>query len=241
MVFVAVAGGTGRIGRHIVEAIVATGKHTVVVLSRSASDSQLEAIGVKVIQVDYENHKSLVTALRGVHTVLSTLVSLDQQELGASQIALLNAAVEAGVKRFAPSEYAIVAVENDPMILYRAKYLVAEAIAKSGLEYTQFQNGVFMNYFVSGTKGLGYLLPFKFVVDVENYTAILPGLGEDKVAFTEAKDVGRFVAASLDLPRWPKQLNMVGEKLTYNEVVAIAEKVRGKILYLLLTGFSLTA
>jgi len=64
---------------------------------------------------------------------------------------------------------------------------------------------------------------------VENYTAILPGLGEDKVAFTEVNDVGRFVAASLDLPQWPKQLNMVGDKFTYNEVVVIAEKVRGKV------------
>jgi uncharacterized protein YbjT (DUF2867 family) len=37
MVTVAVAGGTGKVGRTIVEAIVAAGKHEVVVLSREVS------------------------------------------------------------------------------------------------------------------------------------------------------------------------------------------------------------
>jgi nucleoside-diphosphate-sugar epimerase len=37
MVTVAVAGGTGKVGRTIVEAIIAAGKHQVIVLSREVS------------------------------------------------------------------------------------------------------------------------------------------------------------------------------------------------------------
>ena len=226
------AGGTGRIGRHIVEAIVATHKHSVLVLSRAPSCPELEHLDVDFLTVDYDNHDSLVAALQGVHTVITTLVSLDQEQLASSQLSLLKAAVESGVKRYAPSEFAVVGIKDDPMALYRAKYIVGEAVAKSGLEYTQFQNGVFMNYFASGTKGIGYLYPFKFVVDVENCTATLPGMGDSVIAFTAADDVGAFVAASLDLPQWPKYSNMVGEKLSYNEVVAIAEKIKGTHLFI---------
>lgn len=40
MVTVAVAGGTGKVGRTLVEAIVAAGEHKVVILSREVSLSQ---------------------------------------------------------------------------------------------------------------------------------------------------------------------------------------------------------
>lgn len=40
MVTVAVAGGTGKVGRTLVEAIVAAGEHNVVILSREVSFSQ---------------------------------------------------------------------------------------------------------------------------------------------------------------------------------------------------------
>lgn len=52
--------------------------------------------------VDYADHASLVFALQGVHTIIST-ISVNGPE---SQLALLEAAKEAGAKRFAPSEFA---------------------------------------------------------------------------------------------------------------------------------------
>jgi len=227
MVYVAVVGGTGRLGSRIVKAILATNSHSVLVLSRGPALPELLKMGAKYVTVDYEDHKSLVEALQGVHTVISSVFSLDQEQLASSQLTLLNAAAEAGVKRFAPSEFAVVAIPNEPMVLYRAKLVVAAAVVKSGLEYTQFQNGIFMDYFICGAKGVGYLYPFKFVIDVENCTATIPGDGSAEVAFTSLDDIATFVAASLDLPQWPKQLNMVGEKLSYSQVLAIAEKVRG--------------
>lgn len=83
--------------------ILDTGKHTPVILSRSAKpfDSKVE---VRV--VDYSNHSSLVSSLRDVHTVIVTLFTADAKEAVGSQVALLKAAKEAGVKRFAPSEWA---------------------------------------------------------------------------------------------------------------------------------------
>jgi len=56
--------------------------------------------------VDFQDQDSLAQALQGVHTVLSFIVvHLDPDNV--SQKALINAAVKAGVKRFAPSEWAV--------------------------------------------------------------------------------------------------------------------------------------
>ncbi len=54
--------------------------------------------------VDYGNPKLLVEALKGTHTVLSFIQILADPGQ-SSQKALIDAAITAGVKRFAPSEY----------------------------------------------------------------------------------------------------------------------------------------
>lgn len=55
-------------------------------------------------QVDYNDRDDLVSVLRGTHTLLSFVQPLADQE-GQSQKNLIDAAILAGVKRFAPSEY----------------------------------------------------------------------------------------------------------------------------------------
>lgn len=97
MVIVAVAGGTGHLGRTIVEAIIATGKHEVKVLSRTVSLlsilSELEVcpnanqtnpklermLGVPVIPIDYLDVDGLTKKLEdlGIHTVVSALSNYD--------------------------------------------------------------------------------------------------------------------------------------------------------------------
>ncbi|CAF2048291.1 unnamed protein product [Rotaria magnacalcarata] len=72
---VVVAGGTGGVGRYIVDGIHCSGK-PLVVFSRKESQ-ELAAKGVKVVVVDYKNKESLLKALKGVHTVISTMESED--------------------------------------------------------------------------------------------------------------------------------------------------------------------
>lgn len=148
-------------------------------------------------------------------------------ELVTPQLALIDAARAAGVKRFAPSEYSVVRLPDDPITLYHWKQIVEEAACASGMETTVFANGVFMNYLAVGTPGLGHLQPWKYLVDVEGCKADLPGDGERSCVWTRAEDVGRFVAASLDLEAWPAVSRMIGDRKTLNELVKIAEAVRG--------------
>lgn len=228
MVRVAIAGGTGSIGLYISRAILATQKHALVVLSRRKSHPELRSLGADIVAVDFTDPSSLVSALQGVHTVISATGMDPPETFVSSQLALLDAAVKAGAKRFAPSEWAIATMPNEPIQAYIPKHTVAERVAQSGLEYTIFENGIFMDYFATGTEGIGQLKPLSFVVDVEKGEAVIPGKGDNKVVFTSAGDVAAFVAASLDLETWPERSSMAGDVLSYNQVVEIAERVRGE-------------
>lgn len=66
-----------------------------------------------------------------------------------------------------------------------------------------------------------------YVVDIPAGTADIPGDGKAPIPFTSTQDVGRFVAASLDLENWEPISGMAGDKKTYDEVVEIAERVTG--------------
>lgn len=227
MVRVVVAGGSGGLGQHIVDAILATKKHDVVVLSRSPKPA-LSRRGATVVPVSYTDPNSLENALKGADAVISTMVDYNPTRWVASQLALLNAAKKAGVRRFAPSEWTGRNVPNDPINLYACRYDMEKAVRKSGLEFTFFENGAFMNYLGCGTPGVGYIDPWKLIVDVENCSATIPGDGNNPIVMTRTEDIGAFVAASLDLPKWPEVSRMRGDRMTYNEIVAVAEKVRGQ-------------
>ncbi|KAI9878830.1 MAG: hypothetical protein M1830_010399 [Pleopsidium flavum] len=226
MVKVALAGGTTGMGLSILNEILATNKHQVVLLSRSPKP-ELSAQGIDVRSVDYNSHDFLVRTLRGVHTVISAIASWDDS-MRTSQLALVEAAKDAGVKRFAPSEYA--GPSNDGIDLYAHKEAVWQAVKASGLEYTKFACGLFMNLFVTGTprgeeEALSGLRPWNFIVNVKAGTADILGDGEAKATFTESRDVATFVAASLDLDKWDEISGMEGSTMSFNELVKLAEKV----------------
>jgi hypothetical protein len=96
----------------------------------------------------------------------------------------------------------------------------------TSLEHTVWYTGYFADYYLMPhTKS--YLNMMTAVVDMANNTAAIPGSGNVPVAFTYTQDVARFVAASLTLPRWSSRTWVVGDKVTWNKVVALAESAKG--------------
>ncbi|KAF2193936.1 NmrA-like family protein [Zopfia rhizophila CBS 207.26] len=70
-----------------------------------------------------------------------------------------------------------------------------------------------------------------FLIGLKNGIAELPVKDDGqwpRITMTMMKDVGYFVAASLDLPKWRQNMSMVGDTLTMGELLAHAEAVTGK-------------
>lgn len=193
--------------------------------------------------MDYTKHAELVSALEGVHTLLSVIGgSLDG--LLDSQLNLLAAAQEAGVKRFAPSEYAGKGYEG--VDLYQPKAKVWEAVQKSGLEYTRFEVGLFMSILATGTpksvtevglregcrtgeeEALAGLRPWNFVINVKAGTADFAGDGKAEMVLTDMRDIARFVWEALSLEKWAPVMGMRGDVTTFRATVAKLETVSGR-------------
>ena len=71
------------------------------------------------------------------------------------------------------------------------------------------------------------LQPYVIGIDVANCWAAIPGDGNDKLSVTYTYDMATFIVKLLDLEEWPEFSVFVGDEITYNELLKLAEQVRG--------------
>ncbi|KAK7439047.1 hypothetical protein VKT23_017753 [Stygiomarasmius scandens] len=207
---VALGGASTGVGWHIADAILAGGRHELTILSRH-DITEFSSRGANVIIVSYDTTETLIPALSGIHTVISAIG--DHSRSGDAQLLLVQAAAAAGVIRFIPSGWSATdGGAQDTVELYRYKQPALEALQKSSMQWSYPENGIFLNYLATPSAGIGHLKPLKFWIDVENL-----------------QDVGRFIDKALDYEgEWPQSLKIVGALVTHNEMVKMAEKIRGK-------------
>ncbi|KAL3483955.1 hypothetical protein BJX62DRAFT_244385 [Aspergillus germanicus] len=175
MVRVAIAGGTGNVAREVIDRIVAKKSHEVVVLSRQAPTNTGDDT-IKWLQVDYESKASLVQAFKGVDTVFSFLAIPDPASMVRLQKNIINAAIEAGVRRFAPSEWGSTTRARMEIYGYKdenRQYLADINKHNKRLEYCLFQPGYFTNYFGNPYSTTTHFAMSATYVDFENRKVIL--------------------------------------------------------------------
>ena len=224
-----VAGATGLLGQEICRQLVAAGK-PVRALVRTTSDSQkieaLNQLGVESVQGDLKDPASLAAACQGVSALVSTASSTLSRGEGDTiqtvdhngQLNLVDAAKAAGVEHFVFISFRPDAGNTYP--LDDAKRAVEERLKASGMDYTVFQAGFFMEIW------LGPALGFNFA----EASARIYGSGENAVSWISFTDVARFAVASLDNPAARNATVEIGgpEALAPLEVVKIFEEASGK-------------
>ncbi|UPL03669.1 hypothetical protein LCI18_014603 [Fusarium solani-melongenae] len=228
---IAVAGGTRGIGRAIAEAINRKENYDVKVFSRSPNPTLEAENGIPVIAIDYTDVDSTTKVLEDnkIDTVISTLfVTFD----GKPQVNFIHAAEASKyTRRFIPSiwgiPYSREQVGERQMTIGQSKLDAVEALEKSTLEYTLFYVGYFLDFW-GYPRVQSYQRQNLIVVDIEYDRAAIPGDGNTPVTFTHTFDVAEFVAASLDLPSWEKESYVIGESITWNEFLRLAEEVKGE-------------
>ncbi|KAM0491809.1 hypothetical protein ACHAP8_010313 [Fusarium lateritium] len=203
---VAIAGGTGDLGRTITEHLAACGKHTVFILSRKKANSPV--YGAEILTIDYSDPSAIAASLdaKAVDTVISVLGDTGAE----AQLKLIAGASKASsTKRFIPSEFAAYTPPDAPENEYTAGIIRAVgALKDSDLQYTRFANGIFMDYF--GIPDIpSTLSPFIWGVDIAHRRAAIPGSGTDIMAMTYSKDVARFMERS---------------DASFNEILALAQE-----------------
>lgn len=108
----------------------------------------------------------------------------------------------------------------------KAKAEIVDTVKKTNLEWTEVRNGIFTDFYVS-PKIKSYIQPLSLVVDLPGNAAAIPGTGDEPIVFTHTTDVAKYVAELVtDSKPWEQVSVIVGDKITWNEFVKIAEKVK---------------
>ncbi|KAH6631356.1 hypothetical protein F5144DRAFT_215579 [Chaetomium tenue] len=231
MVKIAIA-GAGQVAREIIDGLVAAEKHEIIILSRRDAAPEELVKGTTWVKIDYSDKEGLVRALHGVHTILSFIV-VHMDTGNVAQKTLIDAAIESGVKRIAPSEWALAEVRHFGW--YDNKLKIREYLAEKNrdskvIEYSLFQPGWFLNYLAGNRKIATHVQPTGFTaVDYEKGRARVPGSLSHKVTYTAIQDVVNVVVKAIDYEgEWPIIGGINGNTLSLAEEIAIGERVRGK-------------
>ncbi|EQB47239.1 hypothetical protein CGLO_13637 [Colletotrichum gloeosporioides Cg-14] len=219
---VAIAGGTGDVGRTIVDQLVRSGKDFIVPSQPSTSGPSFVAINYDDIQ---EASKTLEAY--NVDTILSALNIEGPSE--QSQLNLIAAADLSQVtRRFIPSDFAGYAPLGETVedAMTGPGLRAAKALAKTELVFTRVASGMFMDYF--GLPNIpSHLRPFQWGLNVPARKAAIPGNGNEQFSVTYSKDLARFLDRLLDETSWPEWSIISGTDTCMNELVSLAEKATG--------------
>ncbi|KAL4272891.1 hypothetical protein GQ457_13G008480 [Hibiscus cannabinus] len=230
-----IIGGTGYIGKFIVEASAKEGHPTFVLVRESTLSDPVKGkiidnfknLGVHVLIGDLNDHESLVKAIKQVDVVISTVGSLQITD----QVKIIAAIKEAGnVKRFLPSEFGTDVDLNNAVepakSAFGQKAQIRRAIEAEGIPYTYVPCNCFAGYFLPTLSQPGATSPPRDKV-------VILGDGNAKAVFNHEDDIGTYTIKTVDDPRTlNKTLFIRPPKNTYsfNELVALWEKLIGSTL-----------
>ncbi|KAF3927555.1 hypothetical protein AA313_de0204664 [Arthrobotrys entomopaga] len=225
---VLIIGAAGHLGTPILKALIAEPKINVTILTREDSTSTFPA-GVPVKKADYNSHESLVAAFKGHDTILSLVGGFWLLD----QLKFVDAAVEAGVKRFYPSEFGSITSEDSTELVEEfwartglpgkhETYLHLKKFADEGkIEYVLIQTGPFFDMGIAAGF-LGFNLKEK--------KATIYGSGNQIVAMSNLEYVGKATVYTILHPEEYKNkaVKVYSYKVSQNQLLGELEKITGK-------------
>jgi nucleoside-diphosphate-sugar epimerase len=227
---IVVAGATGQLGEKITNELLVRGA-TVHAIARPSTDSvkvkKLENLGVKVFIINTERVDEVARACAGASCVVSALSGLREVVVGTQKV-LLDAAVQAGVPRFIPSDYSIDFTklpvgQNRNLDLRRAFHTYLE---KSPIAATTIFNGAFADMLT----GQMPLVLFKLK------RILYWGNADQRMDFTTMDDTAAFTASAALEDSTPRFLYIAGNQISARELAAVMTDVSGEKFGLLRPG-----
>ncbi|KAA0045560.1 isoflavone reductase-like protein [Cucumis melo var. makuwa] len=232
---VLIIGGTGYIGKFIVQASAKAGHPTYALIRRSSLESpaknrilnHFKSLGVNFLFGDLFDNESLVKAIKQVDVVISTLGG----HMVPHQHKILSAIKQAGnVKRFFPSEFGNDADHIDAVepakSMYSAKAEFRRAVEAEGIPHTFVVCNFFDGYFLSNLSQPDASVPPRDKV-------VILGDGTPKVIYNKEEDVGTYTIRAIDDPRTLNKIMYLrppANIYSTNDLVSLWERKIGKSL-----------
>ena len=212
---VAIAGGSGALGKLVAQELSALGAAVVTLTRRRTLPSADDLPAGEIRQVDYGSVDDLARSLSDIDVVVSALAGL-RPVIVEAQGRLIQAAAMAGVSKFMPSDFAIdfrriPFGENRNLNLRREFYETFESVK---IKKTSVLNGAFTDM-LTGTA--------PFILFRVN-SVLCWGSPEQKMDWTTIADTARYTAyAALD-ESTPRFLRIAGDQISARDLcVAMAD------------------
>ena len=219
---VVIAGATGDLGGRIVRELSKMKAPVKALIRPGTSSSKVKVLkdfGCDVIEVDLTNHKKLVDAMKGASVVLSTLAGL-RDVIVDGQTRLLNAAMEAHVPRFIPSDFAIdfTKIPDGANRNLNLRLEFMKIADKADIRVTSILNGGFMDMLTG-------VAPFVLF----NLDRILCwGPPDQLMDWTTIDDTASYTAfAALD-DATPRFLKIAGDEISANSLARNMTAITGR-------------
>lgn len=230
---VVVAGGAGKLGRLLVNALLAHPSVRVRVLVRDPLKPEVAAIArdrVELVAFDAvkADDAARAAAVRGAFAVVSTLQG-GPDVIVEAQLALLRAARAAGARRFISSNYSynVFALPEGINVNSDWRRTLAEQArneVSESFEVVHVMQGIFADRDVLGFLGL---------VDEDKGAVRFWGDGNTPIDWTTWEDTARFTAAAaLDERKVPEHLFVSGDRVDVLSLAKTWELSHGKKLTL---------
>lgn len=219
---IALAGAAGDLGSRIARALIGHGAEVRALIRPDASAedrTHLKSLGLTLTPADPDDVTAMATAVEGASCVVSALNGLDDVILGRQNV-LLKAAVQTGVPRFIPSDYAeeytrITPGTNRNLDLRREFMARAD---RAPIQVTSVLNGAFMDM-------LGADMP---IIQPAIHRVLYWENADQSLDFTTRDDVAAYVAAAALDDTTPRFLRIAGDTLTARDLAAVMTEITGK-------------
>lgn len=228
-----VVGASGSLGGMIAQRLLAQGKKVRILTRGNALVSSIVEAGAEPVDGDLKEPASLIGALNGVTTVITTANAAMRAGLGAGKDTfesvdlegnqhLIDAAVAAGVKQFIFTS-AFIADANSPVAFLSYKGRTEQALANSGMNYTILAPHIFMEVWIGLVIGAALQT---------GQPVTLVGRGDHRHSFVSMDDVVTVALASVNSATALNRRIAIGgaEALSWTEVVARVSKCIGRDL-----------
>ena len=219
---IVIAGATGNLGGKIVKSLLTKGAEVRAIV-RLETDikkiNELEQKGVKVFQVDTSNKSEISKHCIGAHCLVSALAGLRETIIDTQKI-FLDAAVEANVQRFIPSDYSSDFInlkegQNRNLDLRREFHRYLD---KAPIKATTIFNGPFMDLLTTDMP----LILFK------QKRILCWGSPNQIIEFTTTDNVAEFTAEVALDDNTPRYLRIAGDRLSCNDFVKLLSELTTK-------------
>ncbi|RDW92956.1 aromatic alcohol reductase [Aspergillus mulundensis] len=237
---IALAGGTGDLGRYIHEELVKDGRFAVALLTRKASAANPTCLPHTTIHPTDYTETSLVSILNTTGaTALISLIRCPNSDYIPLHKTFITACLSSDTcKRFIPSEWAgDIEKFPDIPISYGStrapirKYLreLEQKPGRPRLQWTLFNHGWFMDYFLPPSQSYMKYIQGEFPIDVGSWTYTVRGTGEEPQSWTAGRDVARAVCELLGSEQeWEEVTYVCGEWGTFNHTAEVLERFYGR-------------